>query len=118
MDAVTTRAVGHDFRSHFRRQAVIAVFVTADAIAGDTKLLCQGYSLVALCTTVRRYCRRRRRGARIVRHGDVVNAVAIGANRRARDAADDGLAVNTLKELGRFGLMTLATGRGDIDFGN
>ena len=54
----------------------------------------------------------------IERHVDVVNAMAVSADRRARHAAHHCLAVDALNELSRFGLMALSAGCRNIYLGN
>src|SRR5262245_23726423 len=97
------------------RQPVIAVLVTADALAGHPKLLSQRHAFMAFRTALSRYrCRRRRRRV-VERHDDVVNSVTVRAHRRARNAADNRLAVNALHEFVRFGAMAFAAGVGYVD---
>jgi len=57
-------------------------------------------------------------GSPIERHHDVVNAVAISADRRARHATLDCLPVNTLHELSCFRSMALAAGVWNVGLGN
>ena len=71
---------------------------------------------MAFRTTVSSNRRGCRRGRVIERHRDVVDAVTVGADGRARDSARNGLTVHALRELVRFSAMTLAAGVGDVHF--
>src|SRR5215472_7749019 len=112
---MTTGTVGYYFLAQLRSQTVIAVFVTADPITGHAELLCQSHALMTLGTTISPD--RGRNGLRrsLERPQDVMNAVTVRADRRARHAANDRLPVNALHELARFGRMALAAGVGNID---
>ena len=118
MHAVTTRTIRDHFRSHLRRQTVIAVLVTRDATARDAELFRQRHAFMAVRAAISSH--RRRRLLRIPVEGlnDVVYSVTVRAHRRARHAADDGLAVDALNEFVGLGAMTLAAGIRNVDLGD
>jgi len=97
---------------------VIAVFVTTDASARDTKFLSQSYALMTFRARVGRHRSRSSRRRLIERHLDVVNTVTVCAYGRARYSPRHGLAVNALNKLTGFCPVTLAASSRNVDLGN
>lgn len=114
--AVTTGAVSHNLRAKLRSEAVIAVFVTSDPSAGDTELLRQRYAFMTFRAAFGRNGRCCEILFAVKWLRDVVYAVAIRADGRARNTAGDCLAVDTLHEFVRFGAVTLAAHVRDVHF--
>jgi len=108
---MTARAVCDHARAESRREAVIAVLVTADALAGDSKFFRQRHAFMTAGAGFSRDGGRDRGGDALDGRDDVVDAVTIGANRGTRHAARQRLAVDTLHELGSLGFVTLAARR-------
>lgn len=95
---------------------MIAVFVARDASTRNAELLRKRHAFMTLRTAIGPHgCRRLLRIA-IERHDDVVNAVTVGADRCARDAANDRLAVHALDELVGFAAVAFAARVRDVDF--
>ena len=110
--AVATGAVGGDDRTALGGQAVIAVEVAGDAVAGDAELLREAHALVAAGAGVARKVLLGDRRVGIGVRLDGVDAVAIGADRGEHVAARNGLPVNAgVEGVGYIGVALAAGGR-------
>ena len=110
--AVATGAVGGDDGTAFGGEAVIAVEIAGDAVAGDAELLREAHALVAAGADVARdvLLGDRRVGVGVPLDG--VNAVAVSARRGEHVAARNCLAVNAGGEsVGDVGVALAAGGR-------
>ncbi len=104
--AVAAGAVGGDHGTAFHREAVIAVHVGGDAVAGNAELLREAHALMAAGAGIARKILLGDGRVGIVVRLDGVDAVAVGADRRKAVAARDGLAVDA----GVEGLLDLCCG--------
>ena len=116
VNPMTARTIRDYFRSELRSQSVVAGLVTADTFARYAKLLRECNPFMTLSAALGAYRDRRRPGILLKRHFDIVNAVAIGADRRARNAPSNRLAVDARREFVRFSFVALPTGPGNVDF--
>ena len=114
--AVATGAVGDDLRTEFGSQPVIAGKIGAGRGRLRRRTPAKGARLRGSGRrwSAARFCACNRRVGIEVRL-DGVNAVAIGADRRLRVAAGDGLPVDALHELGLHRLMALGAGQRNVE---
>src|SRR6185437_4805100 len=114
--SVAAGAIRRYFRSELRSQSVVAGLVTTYAFAGNAKLLRQGHALVTLGAAFGSNCGRRDSAGLFKRDLDVVNAMAIGAYRCARNTSRHGLTMYARGKFLRFALMALTAGSWNVDF--
>jgi len=110
---MTAGAVGHHLRPQSRRKTVVTIFVTTDALARDSKFLSQSYALMTPRTSISGNCRGS--SSPLYRRHNVVDAMAISADRGSRYTTGNGLPMNALHELRTLVLVTLAAGGGNVD---
>ena len=114
--AVATGAVGGDDGSALGGEAVIAIEVAGDAVAGNAELLREAHAFVAAGADVARDILLGDGRVGVGMTLDGVDAVAVSTCGREHVAARDCLAVNAGGEgVGYFG-VALATGGCDGDF--
>ena len=118
VDAVATGAVGRNYRAAFRGQAVIAVEVAGDAIAGHAEFLRQTHAFVAGSAGVAGEILPGDGGVGVGGRLDGMDAVAVGADRGELVAARDGLPVNALHESVCDIGVALAAGGGHVELGD
>ncbi len=118
MHAVAACAVGDDDGAAFRGEAVVAVEVGGDAIAGDAKFFCEADTFMAARAGGLGEVLFGDRGVWIDVRFDGVDAVAIGAGGCVFVASGDGFAVDALEVSFFNAVVTLAAGVGDVEFVN
>ncbi len=116
VDSVAARTVGGDHRTALRGQAVIAVHIGCDAIAGQAELLREPHALMTTRARVlgQIFPGDRRVGILVLLDG--VNAVAVRAHRRQAIAARNSLPVDAGHEGLRDVGVALAAGGRHVEF--
>src|SRR5215208_1807133 len=115
---MTTGAIRDHFRTHSRCEAVVAVLITTDALAGDSKFLGQNYAFVTPRAGFRADVSGSDGAISVNGRHNIMNAMAISAHRRSRHATHYRLSMNALHELCTLALVALAAGGRNVDLGN